>query len=101
MVSLSLIVTVLFSMLFSRCIPMSIWKTAFPKADAINTMLPVKEITHQQKVDHCVCVVRWQLHTPKDFSYQLYILKKSLFFLLERNGFSVSGGCIPFGPPVK
>ena len=107
-VSLSLIVTVLFSMLFQSLHTYEhLAKQLSQKQCYHKYNVTGAEITHQhQKVDHCyVCEFAFGSYiTPKDFSYQLYssIEEIPYFFTTAEKVISFSGSLYSLrGPPVN
>ena len=107
-VSLSLVVTVLFSMLFQSLHTYEhLAKQLSEKQCHHKYNVTGTEITHQhQKVDHCyVCEFALGSYiTPKDFSYQLYSssLEIPYFFTATETVISFSGSLYSLrGPPVN
>ena len=107
-VSLSLVVTVLFSLLcqslhtYEHLAKQLSEKQCHHKYNVTGT-----EITHQhQKVDHCyVCEFSFGSYiTPKDFSYLVYSSSEEIpyFFIVPETVISFSGSLYSLrGPPVN
>lgn len=107
-VSLSLIVTVLFSMLFQSLHTYEhLEKQLSQKQCHHKYNVTGKEITHQhKKVDHCyVCEFAFGSYiTPKNFSYQWYSCSEEIpyFFTGTETVISFSGSLYSHrGPPVN
>ncbi|MFV8360393.1 hypothetical protein [Flavobacterium sp. LS1P3] len=107
-VSLSLIVTVLFSMLFQSFHTYEHLEKQLSKKQCHHKYnVTGTEITHQHhKLDHCyVCEFAFGSYiTPKDFSYQLYSNSAEIpyFFTTAETVISFSGSLYSLrGPPVN